>query len=124
MGGGGGGGGGGWGEGDGDLDGLDGLDDLDDDLDDGLDDVLDEEAHPTMRDLYALLKEQTQRIAELESRSQDGASSSSRDFLRASKTMHAPFSASRCPIRPASATRTLGIKGGLFCICVESRNLT
>merc|ERR1719399_17532 len=35
-----------------------------------------------MRDLYALLKEQTQRIAELESRSQDGASSSSRDPVK------------------------------------------
>ena len=53
-----------------------------DDLDDDLDDVLDEEAHPTMRDLYALLKEQTQRIAELESRSLDGASSSSRDPVK------------------------------------------
>ena len=59
-----------------------GHDDLDDDLDNDPDDVLDEEAHPTMRDLYALLKEQTQRIAELESRSLDGASSSSRDPVK------------------------------------------
>ena len=67
-----------------------GHDDLDDDFDDDFDDDLDQaEAHPTMRDLYALLKEQTkrmeeqtQRIAELASRSQDGASSSSRDPVK------------------------------------------